>query len=233
MSESTGSAGGAGAGTVTASAPATTAGTAGTTLGSVGELWTFPVKSTQGVRHQAVDVAAAGLAGDREWAVHDAATGKVLTAEQAPTLREVEVAWTRHDQAPSVRLPDEGSCLGRDAADAALSRHLGRPVRLVRAAERRHVDVAPVHLVSGRSLEHARTDEHAISCACSVEDPRANVLLALAEDAPSERDLVGRDLLVGDEVVLRLTQRPDHCLGVYAEVVRPGQVRAGDEVRVV
>ncbi|MGN6334305.1 MAG: MOSC N-terminal beta barrel domain-containing protein [Motilibacteraceae bacterium] len=232
MSESTGGAHGAGAGTVTASTAAATS-TAGTAVGRVGELWTFPVKSTQGVRHQDVDIAAAGLAGDREWAVHDAATGEVLTAAQSPSLREVEVAWTRHDQAPSVRLPDEGSCLGRDATDAALSRHLGRPVRLVRAAERRHVDVAPVHLVSGRSLEHARTDEHAISCACSVEDPRANVLLALDADAPSERDLVGRDLLVGAEVVLRLIQRPDHCLGVYAEVVRPGQVRAGDEVRVL
>ncbi|MGN6244195.1 MAG: MOSC N-terminal beta barrel domain-containing protein [Motilibacteraceae bacterium] len=228
MSESTGSV--AGVGTVTTSV---TTNVLGGVVGSVQELWTFPVKSTQGVRHQGIDVGAAGLAGDREWAVHDAATGEVITAEQAPTLREVEVAWTRHDAAPSVRLPDEGSCLGRDATDAALSRHLGREVRLVRSADGRHVDVAPVHLVSGRSLEHARTDEHAISCACSVEDPRANLLLALAPDAPSERDLVGHELQVGAEVVLRLSRRPDHCLGVYAEVVRAGEVRAGDEVRVL
>ena len=201
-----------------------------TAIGVVHEVWTFPVKSMQGVWHRGLAVGASGLAGDREWAVQDAGTGQVLTAAEAPALRAVEVTWTAHDDGPCVRLPDEGSCLGDGAAEEALSRHLGRPVRLVRSAGSRYVDVAPVHLVSDRSLAHAATDEHAISCACSVEDPRANLVLALSPAAPSERDLVGRELLVGD-VVLRVSRRPDHCLGVYAEVLREGELHAGDEVR--
>jgi uncharacterized protein len=32
------------------------------------------------------------------------------------------------------------------------------------------------------------------------------------------------------EVELRVTRRPKHCLGVYAEVSRPGHVRIGDDV---
>jgi MOSC domain-containing protein YiiM len=63
---------------------------------------------------------------------------------------------------------------------------------------------------------------------CSADDPRANLLLALAGD--DERGWVGRRLRVG-AAVLRVTRLPKHCLGVYAEVLQPGRVAVGDEVR--
>jgi uncharacterized protein len=36
---------------------------------------------------------------------------------------------------------------------------------------------------------------------------------------------------LGAEVVLSISQEPRHCLGVYAQVVRPGRVSVGDDVR--
>ena len=44
-----------------------------------------------------------------------------------------------------------------------------------------------------------------------------------------EEELVGRGLAVGT-AVLRVARRPNHCLGVYADVERPGRIAIGDEV---
>jgi uncharacterized protein len=35
------------------------------------------------------------------------------------------------------------------------------------------------------------------------------------------------------EVEVAVTRTPKHCLGVYAEVQRPGRVRVGDRVEVL
>jgi hypothetical protein len=86
-----------------------------------------------------------------------------------------------------------------------------------------------VHLVSRQALDAAARGEHdAADCACSLEDPRANLVLDLV--ALREEQLIGRRLEVGT-AVLRVVRRPNHCLGLYAEVERPGRIGTGDEVR--
>ena len=62
---------------------------------------------------------------------------------------------------------------------------------------------------------------------CSADDPRANLLLDL--DADDERTWVGRQVRIGT-AVLEVTRTPKHCLGVYAEVRTPGELRVGDDV---
>ena len=47
--------------------------------------------------------------------------------------------------------------------------------------------------------------------------------------AGDERTWIGRELRVG-EAVLRVTRTPKHCLGVYADVRRAGNLAVGDAV---
>jgi hypothetical protein len=62
---------------------------------------------------------------------------------------------------------------------------------------------------------------------CSAEDPRANLVVDLP--GRDERTWVGRTVHIG-EAELHVTRTPTHCLGVYAEVTTPGEVRVGDAV---
>jgi hypothetical protein len=196
-------------------------------VGKVSEVWVFPVKSMAGARQAAASVVAGGLRADRSWAVVDDA-GQPVTAEQEPRLREV---GTRASEV-SVALDVPGATPGVavEAAADALSAFLGRPVRLEHREGTGFVDVAPVHVVSRTSIADAA--EHALECdACDINNPRANLVLDLASGQGTERDWQGREVRVGD-AVLRMVQHPDHCLGAYAEVVTPGRVAVGDDVRV-
>ena len=51
------------------------------TLGTVKELWRFPVKSMQGDSALQVDLDANGVVGDRQFAFKDLATGKIVSAK--------------------------------------------------------------------------------------------------------------------------------------------------------
>ena len=53
----------------------------GTVVGHVAEVWRFPVKSMLGERLDQIEVTAAGVVGDRGWALVDAADGKVVSAK--------------------------------------------------------------------------------------------------------------------------------------------------------
>ena len=198
-------------------------------VGSVAETWVFPVKSMRGSSLGGVRLQATGVAGDRAWAV-TAPDGSLVTAADEPRLRQVEPVVVG-ERLTAVRLPD-GSEASADTAGDALARWLGREVRLRRADDgaRGFVDVAPVHVVSRGGIAFASSPEHVAECtACDVREPRANLLLDLAEPDDAERGLVGSRLRVGD-ALLEVVQHPDHCLGVYAEVVEPGVVAVGDPV---
>jgi uncharacterized protein len=94
----------------------------------VAELWRFPVKSLQGERLRTTGLGPLGLAGDRQWALFDLDTGFGLTARRVPDLL---FAGARiRDGGVEVVLPD-GTVT---ADDTAISRWLGRPVALRRAA---------------------------------------------------------------------------------------------------
>jgi uncharacterized protein len=175
----------------------------GRVVGRVEEIRVYPVRSLAGTPIQSAEVTRQGLAGDRAWTVVD--EDGVVRAKDAPALASV-------------------AATGDPAEDAALvSRALGRPVR-VEPTPAEPAGVAPVHLVSRGAVDRAALGD--VPQGCSADDPRANLLLALDED---ERAWVGRTVRVGD-AVLDVTRTPKHCLGVYADVRRPGTVRIGDPV---
>jgi uncharacterized protein len=111
---------------------------------TVSALWRYPVKSMRGERCADVRIGEAGVAGDRRYALVDAATGKVASAKNPrlwPSLlscgaRYLEMPGTNGATARvEISLPD-GSLLTSDdpAVDAGLGATLGRAVRLASVA---------------------------------------------------------------------------------------------------
>ncbi len=98
-------------------------------VGTVAELWRYPVKSMQGERVERLDLAPGGAAGDRELAVVDPAAGKVLSAKRWPALLMASAA--SRSGSIVLTLPDGSQ---HDAADPAvhtsLSAWLDHEVRL-------------------------------------------------------------------------------------------------------
>jgi hypothetical protein len=187
----------------------------------------YPVKGAGGSPVDRVVLDADGVVGDRRHAVLTD-DGTLLTAEAAPALRRVTAAHV--DGEPLLTVPGTAGDVRGVEADAVLSTLLGRTVRLAPVDPARTLD-APVHLVTRQGLDAAARGEHdAADCACSLAEPRANLVVDAA--GGREEDWIGRWLAVGD-AVLRVVRRPGHCLGVYAEVERPGTVGVGDEVRVL
>jgi uncharacterized protein len=111
-----------------------------TVIGTVGEMWRYPVKSMLGQRVEASAVTARGLTGDRAYALVDVETGRLVSAKRPrPWGALMHHAASIVDDAadpPVVQITlADGTSIpaGPDAAEA-LSRSLGRSVRVVSAA---------------------------------------------------------------------------------------------------
>lgn len=100
-------------------------------LGTIVEVWRYPVKSVGGERvHEPVLVDGAGIEGDRRLAIVDDATGKVLSAKTVPQLLQASATWHGVD---GVRIRSGDGLDVHSADDGAagqLTAWLGRPVHL-------------------------------------------------------------------------------------------------------
>ena len=113
-------------------------------VGSVAELWRFPVKSMKGEQLQEVTVTEQGVLGDRAYALIDAETGKVVSAKSVklfPDILACQAAFVAPPRAegeiPPVRIDlPNGTSVTSDSSDfdRALSAHFRRDVRLARVA---------------------------------------------------------------------------------------------------
>ncbi|MEJ7844972.1 MAG: MOSC N-terminal beta barrel domain-containing protein [Acidimicrobiales bacterium] len=99
----------------------------------------YPVKSMQGEELDHLDLDDRGVIGDRRWAVLDPAAGVVLTGRRDPALL---MATGRLDGDGRAEVVLPAGRATRD--DDELSAWLGRPVRLVAAADRRSTYEIPV-----------------------------------------------------------------------------------------
>jgi uncharacterized protein YcbX len=102
-------------------------------VGTVGELWCYPVKSMGGERLDHCPVGVAGLLGDRGWAVRDDTAGEIRGARHLPLLLQCSARYRKSPGGGSlppveITLPD-GTHVGNDspAENARLSALLGRP----------------------------------------------------------------------------------------------------------
>jgi uncharacterized protein len=182
------------------------------------ELWRYPVKSLQGERVDDVSLTAAGLDGDRRFAIFDLTTGFGLTARRAPELLFASASW--RDGAVEITLPD-GSVA---ADDDALSSWLGRPVELrtVEAESRSYenpIDFEdevrfgwePFTGASGPFHDSARARVSLVSTGTLGRWDRRRFRSNVVLEGEGEDALVGSPIRLGDAVV-DVVKRIERCV---------------------
>ncbi|UQA94853.1 MOSC domain-containing protein [Streptomyces halobius] len=101
-------------------------------IGSITQIWRYPVKSMGGELLSAADVSERGIAGDRLLAVLDVTAGKILSAKKESRLLSASARIRDRDDV-RVTLPEHGEFEADDPRlHSALSAWLGRECRLVR-----------------------------------------------------------------------------------------------------
>ncbi|MGO9060166.1 MAG: MOSC domain-containing protein [Candidatus Binataceae bacterium] len=109
-------------------------------IGTIEQLWRFPVKSMLGERLQSVAATPGGLIGDRAWALRDLRTGNIVSAKKWARMFEFSAAY---EVAPGpgqpgrvrIEMPDQTSLYADDPwASRAISEVLGFEVHLEQAA---------------------------------------------------------------------------------------------------
>jgi uncharacterized protein YcbX len=170
--------------------------------------------------------------------------------------------------------PSDGATLDRAVPEAVLRDGIKAevPATLIElgaaAPPGTFVDFAPLHLLTTATLD--RIAELSPYRRVRLERYRPNVVIRTDAVGFTENDWLGRDLRVGDDLVLRVIARtprcaiptlahgdlprdtealrvvarhnrirplpeadPEPCAGVYAQVLHPGRIAAGDPVRPV
>jgi uncharacterized protein YcbX len=108
---------------------------AGKLVGTVSELWRYPVKSMLGEQRQSMLITERGIVGDRAWALRDQATGRIASAKKHPRLLEFQASYVTEPTIESpgrirVEAPDGRSFSPEDAcASSIVSEVVGREVR--------------------------------------------------------------------------------------------------------
>jgi uncharacterized protein YcbX len=106
-------------------------------IGTISQLWRYPVKSMAGERLEAAALTWRGIPGDRGWALYDETRNGITGAKRLPPLRGFTARYPSEpvpgagSPPAEITLPD-GTRVPSDSADAArrLSELLGRPVTL-------------------------------------------------------------------------------------------------------
>jgi len=190
-------------------------------VGHVRELWRFPVKSMRGERLERAEVAAAGLVGDRAWALLDAATGKPVSAKHTnefPGLMDFGASYTEPPQAGGaipevvITLPD-GSNASSEAgqAEKALADWFGREVRLVRhEAESSFLDAYPLSLVTTSTL--STLGQLAPDSRFDPRRFRMNLVLETGAPGFVENGWIERRLGLGETTWLTVTEPDARCV---------------------
>lgn len=209
----------------------------------------------QGESLNACGLGAHGLRGDRGWALRGPGVrpivGLNLSAKQSADLL---LCSARFESEPdgetlpyaSITLPNGRHLRTDEAGAAALSKHLGQPVSFHPSSDGGHFDSGTVHVVTTESLG-----------AWDARRFRPNLVIETKSGRPfPEAGWLGREVQVG-QAVLRFLKATQRCvmtthaqpglpkdpavmkalvrqaggaLGIYAEVLRPGLVKAGDLV---
>jgi uncharacterized protein YcbX len=222
-------------------------------MASVVEVWRYPVKSMAGERLDACLVTAAGLDGDRRWALVDGTpnrAGKLLTIREEERL----MTYRARLNGESVEVTDPHGDTHRlgEGVVSLIAGDASRPLTL-REQVGANFDDSPVLVVN-----LATVSALSLRAGMLVDHRRFRANLYVDGFKPDEEVAwLGRRLGVGElelEVVNRcercvvitrdpdttvttpallrvLTETYDTYMGVYCQVTGPGRVAAGDQLQ--
>lgn len=233
-----------------------------TPLAQVQQLWRYPVKSMRGERQDALALERRGVTGDRVFAVQTDA-GKLGSGKSTGRFTRIDglldFGARLVGPVPEIAFPDGRRLRADDPTlNAALSKALGQPVTLTQESAIPHLDAAPVHLLTTASL--AWLEAALPGSVIAAARFRPNVLVEIPGRYPVEQTWCGRIVRIGREVELKVVAGTERCrmvtlaqsglpldgfilahlarhadvtLGVYAEVIVPGQIKRGDSVQLL
>jgi uncharacterized protein YcbX len=224
-------------------------------VGTVAEIWRYPVKSMAGERVDSAALRETGIEGDRRWALVDGTAnraGKLLTGTQEKRLMTYHARL--QGDAVEVVVPGGDTRPLDDALVSDVALESGRPLTL-RDLAGANFDDSPVLVVNLSTIAG-----FALAAGVEVDHRRfrANLYIDGLEHE-EELEWIGRRIVMGSaelEVVKRcercvvitldpdstaatpsllrvLTSTSDTCMGVYCRVARPGRVSVGDSCRPV
>jgi len=113
-------------------------------IGTVKELFRYPVKSMLGERLERLEIGERGVIGDRAWALRESANGKIVSAKKFAHMLDLRAAYEapprENEPAPiRINLPDGRTLHAADAdASELLSAELGREVAIERMEAGQH-----------------------------------------------------------------------------------------------
>ncbi len=132
------------------------------TLGTISEIWRYPIKSIGGERIESADLDGLGIPGDRRLALRNLDTGKIVSAKIPRFGRELlALRATLDETSGRVAVSAAGTDLGEatsDALDEELSMRLGAPVRVERATTADEVYDSYWPEIDGLALSGVETD---------------------------------------------------------------------------
>ena len=228
-------------------------------VGTVLSLARYPVKSMGGESLERVAMTSRGLAADRAWAVYTA-DGGIGSGKTTRRFRRVDglLGLEAHlDRGrPVIRFPDGTPVpVGDPDTDRRLSDLLEQPLAVRAETTVVHHDESPVHVVTTASV---RRLAQLLGEPVDVRRLRANLVLDVEGTAFVEDGWKGREISIGDEVVLALGEGMPRCamvsatqpglahdarmlkviaqahdleLGLQATVLRTGEIAVRDPVR--
>jgi uncharacterized protein YcbX len=190
-------------------------------VGTVREIWRFPVKSMRGERLQRARIVESGLVGDRAWALVEPATGNPVSAKRVqdfPDLLNFEARFVGSPTAaggtPAVEitLPDGSTVVSEEgAADRRLSAWFRREVRLVPCASQgSFLDACPVSVLTTSTLY--KLEELAPGSRFDPRRFRMNLILDTGPPGFIENGWIGRQLGIGDAAWLRVDGPDARCI---------------------
>jgi len=198
---------------------------AGDEIGTVAELWRYPVQSMGGEALDAADIAGGGVVGDRRYGVVDPDAGMVVSSAQGRkkwrdivTLAARYLSTpTRDGAAPAVEiLLSDGSRLRTDQGDIddRLGTALGAPVHLAdKVAEEKSSDYdhSPLHLLTTASLRQFA--EFHPEGRFAPARFRPNIVIDTGDKTGFlEQGWLERRLAIGDSVEIAVSEHCKRCV---------------------